>query len=113
MLSVSATRSPMRDPSLRPRLAELYRATRYAVAEMIEEETRQLGMALTMPAEEVATRLLALGDGLMLQHLADPSPVTSRSYSSALEALLRAVLAPAERRQVEMNEEGMDDDKCL
>lgn len=89
----------MRERSLRPRLAQLYRATRQEVAHMIQEEAENLGMALTLPAEEVAAALLALGDGLMMQHFAGQSEVTSTAYASALRTLLRAVLQPVEQKQ--------------
>lgn len=92
LLFVELWMQTMREPSLRPRLAQLYRATREAVAEMIKREAERLGGSLAAPAEEVAAGLLALGDGLLMQHLVGPSETTSRSYASVLRTLLPALI---------------------
>ena len=87
----------MRDDGLRPRLGRLYDDTRDAIAEMIEQETARLGMRLAVPAGEVAQGLMALGDGLTMQHLVAPGERTVRAYGHALRALLRSALrSPAE-----------------
>lgn len=82
----------VREPSLRPRLARLYGDTRDAVAEMIRREAQRLGMRLVLPAEEVAQGLLALGDGLTMQHVVAPSERTAKAYGSALRALFQTAL---------------------
>jgi AcrR family transcriptional regulator len=84
----------MREPSLRPRLAQLYAATRAAVAEMIDQEAERLDASLSAPADEVAASLLAAGDGLLMQHLAGANQSTARAYASMLRALLPALLRP-------------------
>jgi AcrR family transcriptional regulator len=84
----------MREPSLRPRLAQLYGATRAAVAEMIDQEAERLGTSLSVPAEEVAAGLMALGDGLLMQHVIGPNEATAKSYTSVLRALFSALLRP-------------------
>lgn len=92
LLFVELWMQTMREPSLRPRLAQLYRATREAVAEMIKREAERLGGSLAAPAEEIAAGLLALGDGLLMQHLVGPSDTTPRSYASVLRTLLPALI---------------------
>ena len=89
----------MRDPGLRPRLVRRYEETRTAVADMIEQEAEKLEVRLALPAREVARSLLALGDGLMLQHLIAPSPRTTRAYRSALHALFQAAVAPSAKEE--------------
>jgi AcrR family transcriptional regulator len=84
----------MREPCLRPRLAQLYGATRAAVAEMIDQEAERLGTSLSVPAEEVAAGLMALGDGLLMQHVIGPNEATAKSYASVLRALFSALLRP-------------------
>ena len=88
----------MREPSLRPLLARLYDDTRSAVAGMIEREAEKLGLSLTVPAEDVAQGLLALGDGLMMRHVLTPSERTATTYRSALHALFRAATRSPEEK---------------
>ena len=82
----------MREAGLRPRLAQLYDATREAVAEMIQQETERQGMILAIPATEVARAVLAVGDGLMMQHLVAPSDRSAKAYGSVMRALFHAAL---------------------
>jgi hypothetical protein len=47
-----------------------------------------------VPAEEVAAGLMALGDGLLMQHVIGPNEATAKSYTSVLRALFSALLRP-------------------
>jgi hypothetical protein len=47
-----------------------------------------------VPAEEVAAGLMALGDGLLMQHVIGPNEATAKSYASVLRALFSALLRP-------------------
>jgi hypothetical protein len=82
-------RLPARSPSL---VDDRRLAVRDAVAEMIRREAQRLGMRLVLPAEEVARGLLALGDGLTMQHVVAPSERTAKAYGSALRALFQTAL---------------------
>jgi AcrR family transcriptional regulator len=86
----------MRESSLRPRLARLYDDTREAVAGMIERETVRLGGALAVPAAELAPAVIAVGDGLLMQHLIAPSDGSAKAYASALRALFGSALRPVQ-----------------
>ena len=56
-----------RTEELRLRLAEGYRRARRRIAELVEQ-----AIGADAPSEVIASLLLALGDGLMLQYVVDP-----------------------------------------
>jgi AcrR family transcriptional regulator len=80
----------VRDPELRREHAERFAALRRALGQLVEEQTRQLGLYLRLSPEEVGAAVVALADGLALQHLADPE-----AFSDDLLATLLATLIPA------------------
>jgi AcrR family transcriptional regulator len=67
MLSVSR-----RSDEVRLELAELYRSWRTAVAEVLDAKARDGEIELRADAEAIASVLFALGDGVIMQLLADP-----------------------------------------
>lgn len=77
----------MRDPQLRPRMAETYSQLRAAGAFIIEREARRLGVILPFPAETLACLFVALGDGLALQRLVDPDAVPIECFAMAATKL--------------------------
>jgi AcrR family transcriptional regulator len=77
----------MRDPELRPRMAESYARMRAAGAAIIEREARRLGVTLPFPAETLACLFIALGDGLALQRLVDPGAVPAERFADAVTKL--------------------------
>jgi AcrR family transcriptional regulator len=83
----------VRDPKLRKRFAGQYEAWRTGIAEMIERQSRELGIELDAPPRELASALIALFEGHVLQRLIDP-----RSFDDGffIRVLLRffARLAP-------------------
>lgn len=62
----------VRDPKLRRRFAQQYELWRAGIAEMIESQSRELGIDLDAPARELASALIALFEGHVLQRLIDP-----------------------------------------
>jgi AcrR family transcriptional regulator len=92
LLFIELWAQAMRDPRLRPKFAGLYAATRATVAELIEQEADRLGIRLATPGAEIAAGLLALGDGLMLQRLADPGRFAADTYATLLEHFFTGVL---------------------
>jgi AcrR family transcriptional regulator len=62
----------VRDPKLRRRFAAQYDVWRSGIAEMIEAQERELGIELDAPAPELASALIALFEGHVLQRLIDP-----------------------------------------
>ncbi len=69
-------------------LAQRRREITGLVAALIEDQARELGLTLPLPAEELAVQLLSLGIGLGAQRAFDPElPVSS------LVSLLRSAVA--------------------
>jgi AcrR family transcriptional regulator len=98
LLFVELWTQAMRDPQRSPAFARLYAATRAAVAELIEREADRLGRRLAIPSQQIAAGLLALGDGLMLQRLADPDRVAADAVATLLEHFFKGVLEPSPSR---------------
>jgi len=85
----------VRDPDVRPRFAAAYAAPRAATARLIDESARALGMRPTIPAEQLATAIDALADGLALQRLIDPQSVPDDLFGEVLSVLLAGASARA------------------
>ena len=62
----------VRDPKLRRRFAAQYEAWRGGIAAMIERQSDELGIQLDAPARELASALIALFEGHVLQRLIEP-----------------------------------------
>lgn len=62
----------VRDAKLRRRFAAQYDAWRSGISGMIEGQTRELGIALDASPVELASALIALFEGYVLQRLIDP-----------------------------------------
>ncbi|MGH9038299.1 MAG: TetR/AcrR family transcriptional regulator [Acidimicrobiia bacterium] len=83
----------MRHPALAPKLATRQQAMRAAVARLIESHWAQLGIALPMPAAELASVMLAVDDGLKLQEDLDPLAVPEDLRARILVVLLQGLAA--------------------
>lgn len=81
----------VRHPDLAPKLAARQRAARTAVAEMIQSRCAQLGVALPVPADQLASVLLAVDDGLRLQEFLDPDAVPGDLRARALMLVFQAL----------------------
>jgi AcrR family transcriptional regulator len=77
-----------RDPKLRPRFAERHGKIRAAIAEALGERAAKLGIPLALPADQLATLLIALTNGMAVEQLADPGSVPRDLYGRALDILL-------------------------
>jgi len=78
----------VRNPEVTPRFAARYAEARRAVSELIEASTRELGVELSLPAEQLAMAIDALADGFALQKLADPEAVPDDLFGTVLTLLL-------------------------
>lgn len=65
----------MRHPELAPKLADRQRAARRAIAALVQRQCDQFGVTLPLPAEDLASLMLAVDDGLKLQEELDPGAV--------------------------------------
>jgi AcrR family transcriptional regulator len=89
MLFIEFWQRAMRDPAARKQFVAHRREVRRAIAEAIEARATELGRPLPMPAKDLATVVLALSNGLAIEHLPDPGEAPARLFGDALEALLR------------------------
>jgi AcrR family transcriptional regulator len=83
-----------RDAAARAALAERYQRMRDRLAVVIAERDAARAVARSRPSDEVATLMLALDVGLVLQHLIDPHAVTPELRANALTEIID--LAPDE-----------------
>jgi AcrR family transcriptional regulator len=77
-----------RDPNLRPKFAERHAALRAAVSDVVAERAARLDYELPLPADHMATLLIALTNGMAVELLADPAAVPEDLYARALDILL-------------------------
>jgi AcrR family transcriptional regulator len=77
-----------RNPRYRPKFAARERQMREAMAEVIRQRAEAVGLRPALPADELATALFALGDGLTLATLRDPDGVSDELFGSVLAVLL-------------------------
>ncbi|MET7622503.1 hypothetical protein [Streptomyces sp. NPDC005408] len=71
------------------------KATRKALAQVIERRISDIGGALTVPAERMATLLLALFQGLVAQRRTDPDSVPDDMFPLAVRWMFAGVITPA------------------
>jgi AcrR family transcriptional regulator len=77
-----------RDPKLRPKFAERHGKLRSVIADVLAERAARLGLSLALPADQLATILIALTNGMAVEQLADPHGVPKDLYGQALDLLL-------------------------
>lgn len=83
----------MRQPEMRPRLAELNRIERDGYVRAIEAQFAELGAAPPAPVEDLATIVQALDHHLPKMRAIDPDGVRDGFYFEAMDLLLRAGVA--------------------
>jgi AcrR family transcriptional regulator len=79
----------VREPELRERFAARYEHIRTALASLIEQGARELGVELPLPAHELAIAIDALADGFALQKLADPDAIPDDMLGRLVALLFR------------------------
>ena len=77
-----------RDPKLRPKFAERHARLRAATVEVLAERAARLDAPLALPAEQLATVLIALTNGMAVEQLGDPGTAGEDLYGRALDVLL-------------------------
>lgn len=85
----------LRKPELRDALATRQAAVRLALARMLEQDVREAGLGLPLPADELATVLRELGVGLALAKLADPEVARDGLYGDFVELFFGLLTAGA------------------
>ncbi len=84
----------VRDPSLRKEFARHRRAARELIARFIEQQAVRLGIDLPVPAGQLAVAVLALSNGIAIEHLADPDTVDPSVFGATLGLLLDGLGMP-------------------
>ncbi len=88
----------VRDPDLRDELARERRHARGLIASLLQEQAAQAGVELPAPAEQLAVAVLALANGISIEHLADPETVDPSTFGVILGLLLEGLTTPGGRR---------------
>ena len=85
----------VRSPELKDRLAGHYDQSRTEIAEAVKQSLGEKAIAAGADPEVIASYLIAVADGFMIQFLVDPSRCpTGEQLVSALSAALAAAAAP-------------------
>jgi AcrR family transcriptional regulator len=84
----------VRDPELHDEFARERRSVRGLIARFLEERALEAGVDLPAPAEQLAVVVLALSNGIAIEHLADPDTVDPSIFGVALGLLLDSLLTP-------------------
>jgi AcrR family transcriptional regulator len=77
-----------RDRRTRRAFERRHGGLRAAVSETLGERAARLGIRLALPADELATVLIALTNGFAVERLADPEAVPADLYGRAVDLLL-------------------------
>ncbi len=85
----------VRDPRVRPKVAERFAQMRQALTQLIADGVRDFDLELDIPAEQLAVVIDALADGIARQKLADPDAVPDDLMGRALSLLLAGATRPA------------------
>jgi AcrR family transcriptional regulator len=78
-----------RNPSTRQKLAKRRAEIRATLAQTVEAYAERAGVELTLPAEQIATLLLALTNGLALERLGQPEAVPDELFGEVIAQLFR------------------------
>jgi AcrR family transcriptional regulator len=78
----------VRDPALRKDFARHRRAAREVIARFLEQQAAHAGVELPASAEQLAITVLALSNGIAIEHLADPDTVDPKILTTILGLLL-------------------------
>jgi AcrR family transcriptional regulator len=84
----------VRDPELHDEFARERRSVRGLIAQFLEARAVEAGVKLPAPAEQLAVAVLALSNGIAIEHLADPDTVDPSTFGVILGLLLDKLLTP-------------------
>lgn len=90
----------VRDPKLRRRFAAQYDAWRTGIAQIIETQSQELGVPLDAPPRELASALIALFEGHVLQRLIDPKGLEEGFFTRLLLRFFGRLDALSDRKVV-------------
>ena len=82
-----------REPKLREAFAADYDSWRQSVARLVESQAAELGLPLAIPADEIASAIIALFEGFVLQKMIQPDRFPADYFGSMLMTFLAGVAA--------------------
>jgi AcrR family transcriptional regulator len=85
----------VRHPDLHDEFARERRSVRALIAQFLEARAAEAGVDLPVSAEQLAVAVLALSNGIAIEHLADPDTVDPSIFGVVLSLLLDRLLVPA------------------
>jgi AcrR family transcriptional regulator len=85
----------VRDSSLHNEFVHERRSVRGLIAQFLEAQAQQAEVNLPAPADQLAVVVLALSNGIAIEHLADPDTVDPSTFGVALGLLLDRLLVQA------------------
>ena len=74
------------------------RSARGLIASLLQEQATAANVELPAPAEQLAIAVLALANGIAIEHLADPDTVDASTFGVILGLLLDGLTVPGTRR---------------
>ncbi len=88
-----------RHPPVRARFAAQVRDLRAAIGSILESRAHDAGLALPVPAEELAAMTFAMSTGIALERGLDPKAVPDSLFGTMLELFFAGVQAAARPRR--------------
>jgi AcrR family transcriptional regulator len=98
LLSIELWLYAQRDPAARERMVALRRKVRATITEALQLHASSTGQPLPVPPSDLATAMLGLWQGLMLQRLTDPDAVSPKAIAAALAWLRSGAAQPPSER---------------
>jgi AcrR family transcriptional regulator len=93
----------VRDPDLRGEFARERRSARGLIASLLQEQAAEANVELPAPADQLAVAVLALANGIAIEHIADPDTVDASTFGVILDLLLDGLTVPGTRRPPELD----------
>jgi AcrR family transcriptional regulator len=84
----------VRDPAAAERFAERHARLRATVEHLLDAAIPDRGTGAGLPTDQLATALIALGNGFAIELLADPDAVPDDLFGHAIGALVRGSRGP-------------------
>ncbi|MGV1047156.1 MAG: TetR/AcrR family transcriptional regulator [Solirubrobacterales bacterium] len=87
LLFIEFWQRSIRDPEARERFVPQRRRLRRLISDAIRLRSEEIGLALPLPPEQLATVVLSLSNGLAIEYLLDPESVPRELFGDVLTAL--------------------------
>ena len=86
----------VRDPTAAERFASRHARLRTVVGRLLDAAIPERETGTSVPTDQLATILIALGNGFAIDLLADPEAVPDELFGHAIGALVRGSRAPSQ-----------------